>query len=60
MRNAYKVVIGKAERKRPIRKTGKWEDNTKMKCESVNLIRSVEDVAPCCALVNTMMKLWGQ
>jgi hypothetical protein len=59
MKKAYEVVIGRAEGKRPIRKTCKWEDNTKMKCESVHSIRSVEDVARCCALVNTIMQLRG-
>jgi hypothetical protein len=59
MRNAYKVVVGKAERKRPIVDKFKLEDNIKMKCDNVNSSRSVQEIAPCCALVNTVMKLRG-
>jgi hypothetical protein len=34
MRNAYKAVVNKPERKRPLAKhRGKWEDNIKMVCE---------------------------
>jgi hypothetical protein len=31
MRNAYKILVGKPERKRPLRRPGhRWEDNIKV------------------------------
>jgi hypothetical protein len=31
MRNAYKILVGKPEEKRPLRRPGlRWEDNIKM------------------------------
>jgi hypothetical protein len=63
MRNAYKILIGQPEGKRPLRRTRRrWEDNFKMDLrdiglEAVDWIHVVQDRDRWRALVNTVMNL---
>jgi len=64
MRNAYKILFRKPERKKPLgRSRYKWEDNIRMYLTEIGL----EDMDwmhlahcrnQCQALVNTVMYLW--
>jgi hypothetical protein len=63
MRNAYKVLDGKTEGKRPrIRPRRRWEDNIRMdlrtiRWEGVDWIHLAQDSDQRRAIVNTVMKL---
>jgi hypothetical protein len=63
MRNAYKILLGKPEWKRPIEGPGHtWEDNIKidlkeMRCVGVNWIRLAQDTVRWWSLVNTTINL---
>jgi hypothetical protein len=57
-RNAYRILVGKPEGKRPRR----WVDNIKMDlreigCDDMNLIDLAQDEDQLRALVNTVMNL---
>jgi hypothetical protein len=64
-RNAYRILAGKPERKRPLerpRRTRRWADNIKMDHREIgwsgmDWIHLAEDRDKCRALVNTVMKL---
>jgi hypothetical protein len=62
-RDAYKILVGKPERKRPLGRPGReWEDNIRMNLreiewEGVNRIHLVQDRDQRWALVNTVMNL---
>jgi hypothetical protein len=63
MRNVYKILFGKPERKRPLRgPRRRWEDNIRMDLretgwESVNWIQLAQDRDQWRAAVNTVMNL---
>jgi hypothetical protein len=63
MRNAYKILVGKPEGKRPLgRPRRRWEDNIKMNLreiewEGVDWIRVPQDRDQWRALVNMVMNL---
>jgi hypothetical protein len=63
LENAYKILIRKPERKRPLRlPRHKWEDNIKMylraiSIEGVDWIHLVQDKDSWPALINTVMNL---
>jgi hypothetical protein len=63
MRNAYKILVGKPEGKRPLgRPWHRWEDNIKMDLkeigfEGVDWIHLPQDRGQWWALVNTVMNL---
>jgi hypothetical protein len=62
-RNAYRLLVGKTEGKRPLRvPTCKWVDNIKMDlreigCDGMNWIDLAHDRDQWRALVNTVMNL---
>jgi hypothetical protein len=62
-RNAYRLLVGKPERKRPLgRPRCRWEDNTKMDLfeigwGGVDCIGLAQDRDKCRALVNAVMNL---
>jgi hypothetical protein len=62
-RNAYKILVGKLERKRPLgRPRRRWEDNIKMDHREIGLggmdwIDLAQDRDQWRALVNTVMNL---
>jgi hypothetical protein len=62
-RNAYRVLVGKPEQKRPLgRHTCRWEDNIKMDHREIGLgvmhwIYLAQDRDQWRALVNTVMNL---
>jgi hypothetical protein len=62
-RNTYRILVGKAEGKRPLgRPRRRWEDNIKMilriiDCGELDWIDLAQDRDQCRALVNTVMKL---
>jgi hypothetical protein len=64
MRNAYKILVRKPQRKRYLGRTRhKRKDNTKMglteiEWEGVDWFRLVQDMDQWHALVNTVMNLW--
>jgi hypothetical protein len=61
--NAYKILVGKPEGKRPLgRPTDKWEDNIRMGIiesgwEVVDWIHLAQDRDQWRAVMNTVMKL---
>jgi hypothetical protein len=63
MRNAYKILVGKAEGKRHLgRPTRSWEDNIRMNRretgkEGVDWIHLAQDKDQWRAVVNTVMNL---
>jgi hypothetical protein len=63
MRNAYKILFGKPEEKRPLgRPRHRCEDNIKMNLrkiglKGVNWIHMAQDRSRCRALVSTVMNL---
>jgi hypothetical protein len=63
MRNAYKILVGKPEGRKPLGITRrKWEDNIRMDlretgCEGVDWIRLAQDRDQWRAVVNTVMNL---
>jgi hypothetical protein len=63
MRNGYKILVRKPEKKRPFRRPRhKWEDNIRMdlrdiRWEGVDWIHMVLDKDQCQAVVNTVMNL---
>jgi hypothetical protein len=63
MRNAYKILVGKPEGKRPLERTrGRWEDHIIMdfreiRWEVLDLIHLAQDRGLWRALVNTVMNL---
>ena len=63
-RGGYRVLVGKPEGKRPLRKSRRgWEDNIKMDlqevgCESIDWIDLAQDRDSWRALVNAVMILW--
>jgi hypothetical protein len=64
MRNAYKILVGKPERKRILgRPKHRWEDNIRMDLkktgrEGVDWIHLAQDRDRWRAVVNTVMNLW--
>jgi hypothetical protein len=63
MKNAYKILLGKREGKRPFRRTWhRWEDNIKIdlrkiRLEGVNWIHLAQDMDQLWVLVNTVTNL---
>jgi hypothetical protein len=63
-RNAYRILMGKAEGKRPLGKPGcRWVDNIKMDLrerggDGVDWINMAQDRGQSRALVNTTLNLW--
>jgi hypothetical protein len=59
MRNAYNILLGKSERKRPLgRPRHRWEDNTgKDLWEGVDWIHLAQDRDQWRGVVNTVMNL---
>jgi len=64
MRNAYSILVGKSERKRPLgRPRRRWEGNNGMDhkeigLECANSIHLARDRDQWRVIVNTMMNLW--
>jgi hypothetical protein len=64
MRNAYKVLVGNSEGKRPLGRTRRrWEDSIKMDLrkiclESVDWMYVAKDTDSWHALMNTVMNVW--
>jgi hypothetical protein len=64
MRNAYDILVGKPEGKRPLgRPRHRWEDNIRMNLreigwEGVDWIHLAQDRDQWWALVNMVMNLW--
>jgi hypothetical protein len=64
-RNAYRILVGKPEGKRPLRRPRRtWVDNIKIDlrdigCDGMDWIDLAQDKDQWRALVNTVMKLWG-
>jgi hypothetical protein len=61
-RNAYRILVGKLERKRPLGRH-RWEDNIRMDLREIgwggmDLIDLAQDRDQWRALVNTVMNLW--
>jgi hypothetical protein len=62
-RNAYRILVGKPERKRPLgRPRRRWEDNIRMDLGEIgwggmDWICLAQDRDQCRALVNTVMNL---
>jgi hypothetical protein len=62
-RNAYRILVGKSEGKRPLgRPRRRWGDNVKMDLreigwDGINWIDLAQDRDQCRALVNTAMNL---
>jgi hypothetical protein len=63
-RNAYRILVGKPEGKRPLeRPRRRWVDNIKMylreiRCCSMDLIDLAQDRDHWRALLNKVMNLW--
>jgi hypothetical protein len=63
MRNAYNILVGKPEEKRPLgRRRRKWEDNIRMDLreigwEGVDCMYLTQDRDKWWAVVNTVMNL---
>jgi hypothetical protein len=63
MRNAYKILVGKPEGKRPLgRRRRRWVDNIKMdlrviECNGVDWIDGAQDRDQWRALMNTVLNL---
>jgi hypothetical protein len=63
MRNAYRILVGKPEEKRPLgRPRRRWEDNIRMdlnkiEWEGVDWMNLVQDADQWRTLMNTVMKL---
>jgi hypothetical protein len=64
MRNAYKILVGKLEGKRPLKRPRhRWDDTIKMNLreigwDGVNWIHLAQDKDRWQAFVNTVKKLW--
>jgi hypothetical protein len=64
MRNAYKILVGKPEGKRPLRRNKhRWEDNIRMDLmeigwKGVDWIHLAQDRDQWKAFVNMVMNLW--
>jgi hypothetical protein len=62
-RNAYEILVGKLERKRPVRRPGcRWEDNIKMDlreivCGSIDWIHLPQDRDQLWAVLSTITNL---
>jgi hypothetical protein len=62
--NAYRILMGKLERKRPLgRPRYRWVDNIKMDLggigwDGMDWIDVAQDRDPWRALVNTVMNIW--
>jgi hypothetical protein len=63
-RNAYRILVGKPEGKRPLGKPrSRWVNNIKIylreiECDGMDLIDLVQDRGQWRALVNTVMNIW--
>jgi len=63
-RRAYRVLVGKPERKRPLgRPSCRWEDNSKMDlqevgCGVMDWIELAHDMVRWPALVDAVVNLW--
>jgi hypothetical protein len=63
-RNAYRILVGKSERKRPLgRPRRKWVDNIKkdlreIRWDGMDWIDQAQDRDQWRTLVNTVMNLW--
>jgi hypothetical protein len=59
MRNTYKILVGKSQRKRSLGKPRcRWKDNIKeIRCEGVNWIHPAQDRDQWRAVLNTVMNL---
>jgi hypothetical protein len=64
MRNAYKILVGKPEGKRPLgRPRQRWEDNIRMDLreigwEGMDWVPLAQDRDQWWTLMNTVMNLW--
>jgi hypothetical protein len=62
-RNAYRILVGKPEGKRPLRRPGcRWVDNINMDlrdigCDDINRIDLAEDTDQWMALVNMIINI---
>jgi hypothetical protein len=61
-RNSYRVLVGKPDRKRPLRNLCRWEDNIKMDlkeigCGGMDWIDLARGKDQCRALMNTVINL---
>jgi hypothetical protein len=66
MRKAYKILVGKSERKRPLgRPRRRWEDSIRTHLaeigwEGVDWMKMAQDSGQWLVLVNTTMNVRGQ
>jgi hypothetical protein len=64
-RNAYRILVGKPEGKRPLgRQRCRWVDNIKIDlreigCDGTDWIDLAQDMDQWRALLNTVMNLWA-
>jgi hypothetical protein len=63
--NAYKVLVGKSEAKRPLKRPRhRWENNVEMDLKEIgwdggNLINLAQYGDNWCALVTTVVNVWA-
>jgi hypothetical protein len=58
-RNAYRILVGKPEGKRPLgRPRRRWVDNFKLDLREMEWIDLAQNMDQWMALVNTVMNFW--